>query len=124
MAKNKEPKAKSKDSLAWKFAKFAMKTALVGTVSAAFGIAVVGLFDYQAWHEIAELRAVVEDTAWIRTMLRDDFLLGASPVDFMVGIGGAVGALGDFLGYTAELPTAEAARETLSNVASAAERDF
>ena len=100
--------ADKKESLAWKFTKFATRTLAVGGLTFAFGIAVGGLIDYQLFHEMVEMQPVIAQTSWIQDWLRADTIFGGSVVDGIV-------ALGDLIGETPEPPPATEFKTSLQN---------
>jgi len=119
-------KGDKKDSLVWKFTKFATRTAVVGGLSFAFGIAVAGLFDYHLWHQIGELHGVVKQTAWIQEAFRTD-VMGVSAVDVVLGMGNMMEGLGTWLGFEtipAPPPVEQAVQITERAVPSGPSSDF
>jgi hypothetical protein len=109
--------AEGQSSLAWKFTKAVGKMALVGGLSFCFGIAIGGLVDYHFWHEIAELKPVIEQTAWIKDWARAETIFGGSVVDGLVG-------LGNILAGEAPLPSADVAQNLLNQDLSLGPADF
>lgn len=75
-------------SLTKKFAVAAGKAALFFGLSFVFGIAVDGLIDYHLWHDIPELKPVIQDTSWVKDALRADVFFGHSFVDGVIGFFG------------------------------------